>query len=218
MLKNNSGVSLIQVIIAIIIIIIIVVAMKNKNGTSMESNNQATYTPTAAEVEIENKVKATDELFNKEEFIAWAKDLFITLQNSWMARELETIRTFQTPELFEQSKRQMQGYIDRKQINVIERPYVNSARLVSFEQDGDKDILAVELNTRMIDYIIDENTISNNNTLIINEDSNIYSPFSVNNYDLNNDSGVHIISPKDSSSKRFKISKSYSNSFNKEEN
>ena len=50
------------------------------------------------------------------------------------------------------------------------------------------------------------------------EDSNIYSPFSVNNYDLNNDIGVHIISPKDSSSKRFKISKSYSNSFNKEEN
>ena len=50
------------------------------------------------------------------------------------------------------------------------------------------------------------------------EDSNTYSPFAVNNYDLNNDIEVHIISPSDSSSKRFKLSKSNSNNLNDKEN
>ena len=49
------------------------------------------------------------------------------------------------------------------------------------------------------------------------EDSNIYSPFSVNNYDLNNDIGVHIFSGNESSSKRFKLSKSNSHNANEEE-
>lgn len=163
------------ILLAIIILIIIVIAMKNKGNTiQTQTYKPATYTPNINESDIENKVKATDELFNKEEFVAWAKDLFITLQNAWMTRELETIRTFQTPELFEQSRRQVQGYIDRKQINVIERPYVNSARLLSFEQNGDKDILAVELNTRMIDYIIDENTKA---VLKGDKSRNIYSTY-----------------------------------------
>lgn len=163
------------IILAIIIIIIIVIAMRNKGNVNVNSPAQSTtYTPTNSENEIEKKIKETDELFNKEEFIAWAKDLFITLQSSWMARDIETIRTFQTPELFEQSQRQVQGYIDRKQINVIERPCVNSARLLSFEQTGDKDVLAVELNTRMIDYIIDENTKA---VLKGDKDRNIYSTY-----------------------------------------
>ena len=48
------------------------------------------------------------------------------------------------------------------------------------------------------------------------EDSNIYSPFSINNYDLNNDVEVHIISHNDSPSKGFKLSKSNSNNLSEE--
>ena len=163
-------------VVILIVILIIYFASKNKgisSGTtsSYQPNN---YTPTQSEAEIEQQVKATDELFNKEEFIAWAKDLFITLQTSWMGRDIETLRTFQTPELFEQSKRQLQGYIDRKQINMLERICVNSANLMSFEQSGDKDILAVKLNTRMIDYIIDENTKA---VVKGDKDKNIYSTY-----------------------------------------
>jgi len=67
-----------------------------------------------------------------------------------------------------------------------------------------KSIKKVSLNTMTDDYNV--------------EDSNTYSPFAVNNYDLNNDVGVHIISNNESSSKRFKLSKSHSNSLNEEEN
>ena len=107
---------------------------------------------------IYEKVKAVDPLFNKEEFISWSKTLFVKLQEAWTERNWETIRTFETNELFEQHKRQLQGYIDNKQINVMERICVKSARLGEFTQTADKDILTVVLSSKMIDYIINEDT------------------------------------------------------------
>ncbi|MBQ9267432.1 MAG: Tim44 domain-containing protein [Clostridia bacterium] len=169
----SSGSSGIGMIILIIIIVVIVMS-KNKGTTLNQPMNQSAYVPGENESEVEKKVKAVDELFNKEEFIAWSKDLFIKLQEAWMAREWETIRTFETPELFEQHKKQLQGYIDRKQINMLERICVNSASLMSFEQNGDKEILSVRLNSRMIDYIIDENTRA---VLKGDKDKNIYSTY-----------------------------------------
>ena len=107
---------------------------------------------------IEARIKAVDELFNKEDFLSWAKDLFVKLQEAWTARDWSTIRPFETNELFEQHKKQLQGYIDSKQINIMERICVKSASLSDFRQTGEMDVLVVNLSSKMIDYIIDENT------------------------------------------------------------
>ena len=56
-------------------------------------------------------------------------------------------------ELFEQHQKQLQGYIDNHQINMLERICVKSASLSEFKQIGDKDVLTVVLNSKMIDYI-----------------------------------------------------------------
>jgi hypothetical protein len=76
--------------------------------------------------------------------------------------------------------------------------------IVEKDKISRKSIKKVSLNAMTDDYNV--------------EDSNIYSPFTVNNYDLNNDIEVHILSHNDSSSKRFKLSKSISNNLNEEEN
>lgn len=160
--------------LGLIVLVVIIILIYNNKGNTRPSSVQNTYTPSISENEIESKIKAIDELFNKEEFIAWSKDVFIKLQESWMAREWETIRTFETPELFEQHQKQLQGYIDRKQINMLERICVNSANLMNFEQNGDKEIISVKLNSRMIDYIVDENTKA---VLKGSKDKNIYSTY-----------------------------------------
>lgn len=110
------------------------------------------------EESVEEKIKQVDPMFNKEEFIANAKSLFIKLQQAWTARDWSVIRVFETNELFEQHKNQLQGYIDNNQINVMDRICVNYATLLDFRQEGDKDILVVRLNSRMADYIIDATT------------------------------------------------------------
>jgi hypothetical protein len=107
---------------------------------------------------IENQIQAKDELFNKAEFLSYASDLFIKLQYAWSDRDLEAIRAFETPELFEQTQSQINRYIENHQINKIERVSVNIAKLCKFEQQGDRDCLSVIIESKMIDYIIDETT------------------------------------------------------------
>ncbi len=110
------------------------------------------------EQQIEARIKQIDPLFSKEEFIANSKTLFVKLQQAWTDRDWSVIRVFETNELFEQHKNQLQGYINNNQINVMDRICVNYAQLFDFRQEGDKDVIVVRLNSRMADYIIDATT------------------------------------------------------------
>lgn len=110
---------------------------------------------TTNELNIEKQIRETDPAFSKEKLIAWSKNLFVKLQNAWTERDWEAIRQYETLELYEQHKAQLQGYIDSNQINVMDRICVNRACLHSYRRDGDKEILTVILNSRMADYIID---------------------------------------------------------------
>lgn len=145
-------------IILIVIGIIIFATFKSKGKKGQTNYSAMAQVPFANEEEIENKVKAIDELFNKEEFIAWSKDVFVKLQEAWTARDWSTIRYFETNELFEQHQKQLQGYINNHQINMMERICVKSASLSEFKQVGDKDVLTVTLSSKMIDYIINDET------------------------------------------------------------
>ena len=108
--------------------------------------------------EIEDTIQADDPLFNKTEFLNWAEDVFIKLQYAWSDRNLEEIRYFITPELYEQTNSQVQRYIANKQINRLERVCVNLSRLYSYDKQGDRDILRIVLESKMTDYIVQENT------------------------------------------------------------
>ena len=105
---------------------------------------------------IEDKIQKEDEMFNKAEFLGWASDMFVKLQYAWSDRNLEEIRYFVTPELYEKTNTQVQRYITNKQINKLDRVSVNISKLKSFEHQGDRDVLKVILDVKMIDYITDE--------------------------------------------------------------
>lgn len=145
----------------IIVIVIIIIAKQYKNGTpdlseyienAMDDYNEM------SEEQIVSEIKVKDQNFSKDEFLSWARDLFIKLQYAWSDRNWETIRCFETPQLFEQHRTQLQRYIENKQINKLERISVNSARLLDFKEEGEREVLSVLLSTKMIDYIIDEQT------------------------------------------------------------
>ena len=156
------------VIIIVIIVIIIINKNKKKNMPRFYTENrpnqprrdsvQDTSSLDSRQLQIENKIQANDPNFNKEEFVAESKNLFVRLQQAWTARDWETIRPFETESLFEQHKNQLQGYINNNQINVMDRICVNYAHLYAYTVQGDKEVLTVRLNSRMQDYIIDATT------------------------------------------------------------
>ena len=140
-----------------IIILILVRIWDKKNINSNTKNISHIYkTDIQNEEKIINQIQEVDEIFSPDEFTSWVRDLFVKMQYAWSDRNFETIRSFETKELFEQHSTQLQRYIDNGQINKIERVSVNWVIFYKFEQTGDKDVLTVLLNSKMIDYIIDE--------------------------------------------------------------
>lgn len=159
--NSYGGTDMLETIgLMLFVIVVIVMASKKKNTRIPRRYNVYRNNQPASVVEenVEEKVKKTDELFNEEQFIAWAKDVFVKMQEAWSKRDWSVIRCFETNDLFEQHQKQLEGYIENHQINKMERICVKSAHLSKFEQSGDKDILTVILNSKMIDYIIDDRT------------------------------------------------------------
>ena len=74
-------------------------AYKKKNGGSNFNVNPSTPIR-KTEDQIVAEIQAHDELFNKDEIIAWSKDLFVRLQQSWSKRDWSEIRVFETNSLF----------------------------------------------------------------------------------------------------------------------
>lgn len=137
--------------------------IKAKNSQKSQGNiSKTAYT--TPEVDISqthiwaDEIKKIDPNFSEEKMLAWAKDLYVKLQNAWTARDWEPMRPFETESLFEQHKSQLQGYIDTNRINIVDRIAVNYATLYKFRQEGDRDILEIALKATKKDYIIDATT------------------------------------------------------------
>lgn len=147
----------------VVVVILAYIIIKNKTNSHGNYNKAVGTIHNIAEPQInqeivENKIKMIDPLFNEEEFNQKAKMLFVKMQNAWTDRNWEEIRPFESDELFEQHKMQIDGYIRSNTINVMDRICVLYSKLYKFEQTGDKDILDVVIKARMSDYIIDATT------------------------------------------------------------
>ncbi len=167
---NLSGFP-IEYIIGIVIVIAIVSMSKGKTSNNSNTNsgtsaNQfsnrnsvttSSYNP-ARTAMIAKKIRETDEAFSEDNFLTWAGNIFVKLQTAWTARDFEIIRTFESEELFEEHQTQLKQYIDTNRINVIDRVNVKSTSLSNHSFDGDKEILEVNLDAVMKDYIIDATT------------------------------------------------------------
>ena len=75
-----------------------------------------------------------------------------------MDKKWEEIRPFESNELFEQHRQQLQYLIDNNQTNMMEKICVRYTCLNSFRQDGDKEIITMTLKSAMKDYTIDDKT------------------------------------------------------------
>ena len=98
-----------------------------------------------SEESVLSSVKAIDPNFNPEEFKAFARDVYIRLQSAWSKGDWEDIRTFESNELFEQHRNQLQEYLDKGQLNKMDRVGVLNERYSGFRQQAGKDILEIVL-------------------------------------------------------------------------
>lgn len=150
----------IAAVIVVVIVIIIMAVFGEKSRRSGKSSRSQGNAPVPMDFtqQISNAIRQIDPNFSSDTFITWSKDVFITLQQAWTARDWSAIRPLEKEELFEQHKRQLDEYINNHKINIIERINVGQTHLHKYERDAQYEYLTVYMATRMVDYIIDENT------------------------------------------------------------
>lgn len=149
----------------IIIIIVIVLRQKNKGngsttpqvrpGQGMQGAN--VILPDRSE-QIQQLLRKTDPNFSSDDFVTFAKQVYIDIQMAWCNRDMTPVRPVLHQNLFNTTQRQVEEKKKQGVVYHYESIAINTAYLTSFARDKEYEYLTVYLNARMIDYQVDEKT------------------------------------------------------------
>ena len=153
-------------IVLLIIVAIIIIRRRKQNKQSTDTTYINMNVNAEAESDITmdfsgivaEQVRAIDPDFSSDKFIGFAREVFMKIQEAWTAKDWKIIRPFESENLFNQHKQQLDEYIRSGKTNVIEKIGIKHCSLHSFQQDGDKEVLTVWLNAIMRDYVIEDAT------------------------------------------------------------
>ena len=108
--------------------------------------------------EIGRIISERDPNFTVPDFIAFAKNVYMNIQDAWCKRDLEPVRPILHQNLYERTEKQVQKKIEDGIVQHLDRLTVNDAYTTSYRQDAQFEYLKVYLNSSMIDYQVKEAT------------------------------------------------------------
>lgn len=149
------------VVVIAVVIIIIVVNKKRGNGgggTNYDSSVNVPPLNPLSEDDIIGQIREHDPNFDSEKFISWSKQVFVQLQEAWQERDWKKARPFESEELFNLHKSQLDEFIKNHTINMMENVCVNEAYLYDYKSEGKYEYLTVFMQTSYNDFIISEET------------------------------------------------------------
>ena len=109
-------------------------------------------------VEIANIIKAHDELFTEPDFITYAKDVYMDIQDAWCKRDLTSVQAVLHSNLYDRTKKQLDKKIKDGIVPHLDRITVNEAYMTFYRKDADYEYATVYLSSQMIDYQVKEST------------------------------------------------------------
>ena len=148
-------------LLAIVLVVYLIAKRKSKDTTYINRNvNQQAETDITTDFTeyVANNIREIDPNFSSDKFIGFAREVFMKIQEAWTAKDWKPIRPFESENLFNQHKQQLDEYIRLGKTNVVEKIAIKHCSLHTFQQDGDKEVLTVWLNAVMRDYVIDDAT------------------------------------------------------------
>ena len=154
-----------MIVLVILVVVVLITRRKAKKQASdptiinqrvnQQASNDFNFDNSAA---VAAQIQAIDPAFSSDKFIGFAREVFMTIQAAWTAKDWKPIRPFESETLFNTHKQQLDEYIRLGKTNVVEKIAIKHCALQSFTQDGDKEVLTVALNAVMRDYVIDDAT------------------------------------------------------------
>lgn len=110
------------------------------------------------EEQVINKIRENDPDFSPEQFKAFAKDVFIRVQEAWEAKDWAVVRPFESDKLYNAHERQLREFIESRKTNHIDGQDIKSVLLTDTRTEGVNEVLVIRLNASVIDYTTDDVT------------------------------------------------------------
>ncbi len=155
---NNDGNIMVLIIIIVAILFFVPTLIskylwtiwpdkKSENKGNLKGNKSAEY-----DVQLITKV---DENFSKDKFIDYVNEVYITIQEAWEAREWNSIRPFESNELFERHNEQLNEYVEKNLYPHLDKQEILLTKIVDYYADGCFEYITVKLAANLIDYTTD---------------------------------------------------------------
>ncbi len=142
-------------IFAVIVIVLIIDATKKSGFTRRVTVDNATP---LTDLEPMSDYLRLDPNFDEVQFREKLANWYVQLQNAWQKKDISSLRPYLTDAFYAQMETQLQSHIEAHRTNIIDRIAVLSVQLKGYKQESGEDKIIAYLNTRIIDYTIDDNT------------------------------------------------------------
>ncbi len=149
-------------------IIVLFIGFMNKKKRKNTSYTGPTTAPKPTNVkkkilpdrtnEISLIIQETDAAFTAPDFISFAKQVYVDIQDAWAKRDLTPVRGVLHQNLYQQTQKQVDKKIADGIVNHLERISVNTAYLTSYRRDEEYEYVTLYLAASMIDYQVKEST------------------------------------------------------------
>ena len=103
-----------------------------------------------------SNVRQMDPAFDGTRFTDQCMDIFFKIQGAWANRDLATIRTSLTDEMFGILQGDADDLKRKKQINRLENIAVRTVEITEVWQEAGKDFITVRFCANLLDYTVDE--------------------------------------------------------------
>ena len=101
---------------------------------------------------IVSVIRENDPDFSMQAFIAYAKNVYMEIQDAWSKRNLSPVRHLLGENLYDQTSKQVQRYIDDGIINALKNIAILGAHSSFYRKDAIDEIITVYLFAKMRDY------------------------------------------------------------------
>lgn len=161
--EANYSAVLGAIVLGAIIIIVFYVRRSKRNTTVTQNyinrpvNQGAIQTPVDSLTSMSEYI-SIDPGFSETELKEKISNVYIQMQNCWQAKNLEQLRPYFTDSLFAQYDRQLEPYRKNNQTNCVDRIAILGIVLKGWRRAGNNDEIVATVRTRIVDYVIDDNT------------------------------------------------------------
>lgn len=154
---SSDGGGAAAIIVAVVIILIIArVVRQSQLNASMSVGG---YAPEPeGGLEPISSLKETDPNFSEQAFREKVSNLYVQMQDAWQKKDFEPMRPYMTDALYTQFDRQLDELRESGQTNYVDRIAVLSVVFSGWRTDESNDTIVALVNTRIVDYTLDDKT------------------------------------------------------------